>query len=125
MGSLRLSSKKILDRKLCYELWVGKHSEYGRLSIYKIPRILAEMGVVNQEKGRNVTPQGVWRAANLYILEFPEIAKKDTVSIFSQFGKILDDDEWGKEMIGRARQFLSRSSYRNFLKDNPEYVKYE
>lgn len=119
--SFRLSSKVILDRELCYSLWAKK-----RLSIYKIPKILAdEHGIVNQEKGRNVTPQGVWRAANLYILDHPDIAKADTVSIFSQHGKILDEVEWGKEMVGRARQFLSRSSYRKFLIEHPEYKQYE
>ena len=118
--SFRISAVSFLDRKKCYEMWVQQ-----RISIYNISKLLAKEGIVNPKTGKNVTPQGIWRAANLYILEFPNIAKSDTVSLFSQHGRILDEGEWGKEMIGRARQFLSRSSYRKFLIEYPEYKQYE
>lgn len=118
--SFRLSSTSFLDRRRCYDMWVHQ-----RVSIYNISKIFAKEGIVNPKTGKKVTPQGIWRSANLYILDFPDQAKSDTVSLFSQFGKILNENEWGKEMIGRARQFLSRSSYRKFLQDHPEYKQYE
>lgn len=118
--SFRLGSKKFLDRAICYELWAKR-----RISIYKIPAILAEeYGITNTALGRKVTAQGVWRAACLHILDHPDQAKSDTVSLFQQHGKVLDEDEWGKEIIGKAQQFLSRGTYKKFLKDHPEYQKY-
>lgn len=118
--SFKLNTKTILDRALCYELWAKK-----RISIYKIPAILAEeYGITNTVLGRKVTAQGVWRAACLHMLDQPDQAKSDTVALFQQHGRVLNEDEWGKEIIGKAQQFLSRGAYRKFLKDHPEYFKY-
>lgn len=123
--SFKLQPKNILDPKLCYDLWVGKVPGQGRISIYRIPKYLAEQGIVNSVKGRNVTPQGVWRAACLYMLENPHIAKADTVSLFQQHGQVFDETEFGKEIINKARQHLSRKKYRLFLMKHPEYKQYE
>lgn len=121
--SFKLSSKTILDQKLCYDLWAKQ-----RISIYRIPKILAEQGIVNSAKSRNVTPQGVWRAACLYMLEHPEIAKADTVSLFSQHGQVWDEKaerDFHVELLAKARQFLSRKRYKLFLKRFPEFKQYE
>ena len=121
--SMRLRPNVLLEPKVCYELWVGKNGT--RESIYTIPHILAQQGIVNKTTGKPVTPQGVWRAASLYILEHPNEAKSDTVSILSQHGEVLDEMVWGVEMIAKARQLLSRGKYRIFLAKYPEYKQYE
>lgn len=117
--SFRISSTTLLDPKTCYELWAKK-----RISIYKIPELLAKQGVVNPSSGKNVTPQGVWRAACLYMLEYPEIAKSDTVSIFSQRGQVWDDGverEFRAELVAKAQQHLSKTKYKQFLLSHPEF----
>lgn len=119
MGTFKKSTRVILDKQQCYELWI-----HGRNSIYDIPGILYAQGIVGKG-GNPVTPQACWRSASMYILENPDRAKVDAVSLLSQEGKILDEVEWGKEMIGRARQFLSRVKYRQFLALHPEYRQYE
>jgi len=118
--SFKISGKKFLDGETCYDLWARQ-----RISIYKIPKVLSERGIINQENGKMVTPQGVWRSANLYALEHMEIAKSDTVSLFSQFGIILEEDEFYQEMLNKARQFYSKKKYRQFLAQNPNMRKYE
>lgn len=126
--SFKISSKQILDPKTCYEMWVHGVDGRGRVSIYKIPKLLAEQGIVNSAKSRNVTPQGVWRAACLYMLEHPEIAKADTVSLFAQHGKVFDaeaEKDFYVELLSKARQFLSRTKYKQFLQKYPEFKQYE
>jgi hypothetical protein len=117
--SFRISSNKVLDREECYNLWI-----HDRISVYRIPKILADKGIVNPKTGKPVTHQAVWRSANLHILDFPEVAKNDTVSLFAQHGKILEDEEWGREMINRARYFLGKRQYSQWLSKNEEYRKY-
>ena len=119
MSQMRLGAKKVLDEKRCYELWVQN-----RVSTYHIPNLLASEGIVNPRTGKPVTPQAIWRAASLYILKHPEQAKADTVAILNQSGGILDEEMWGREMIARARQFLSALPYRQFLAKYPEFKKY-
>ena len=117
--SFKFTSNKVLDRETCYKMWI-----VDRMSLYQIPKVLAEQGVVNATTGKPVTHQGVWRAANLFILDNPERAKNDTVSLFSQYGRILEDEEWGKEMIKRAQYFLTQKQYSAWLLKNKEYHKY-
>lgn len=121
--SFKISSKNILDPKLCYTMWAKE-----RISIYKIPKLLSEQGIVNSAKGRNVTPQGVWRAACLYMLESPSEAKADTVSLFSQHGQVWDDAaerDFHVELLAKARQLLSRKKYKSFIQTHPEFKQYE
>lgn len=126
--SFKISGKKRLDPKKCYEMWVRGMDNRGRVSIYRIPKLMAEQGEINPDTGRPFTPQGIWGAANRYILENPHIAKADTVSLFAQHGQIFDAEaeaDFGRDMIGRARQFLSRTKYRQFLMKHPEFKQYE
>ena len=104
--SFKISGKQILDPKLCYEMWAKQ-----RISIYRIPKLLAEQGIINSAKGTNVSPQGVWRAACLYMLDHPHVAKSDTVSLFQQHGQVFDENaerDFALEILAKARQFLSR-----------------
>ena len=118
--SFKIQAAPLLDRETCYNMWVKE-----RLSIYKIPKILASRhGIVHPKTGKPVTSQGVWRAANLHMLDNPEMAKNDTVSLFAQYGKVLNQDEWGVEMINRAQRFLSKKVYSAWLLKNKEYYKY-
>ena len=121
--SFRLDSKNFLDPKTCYEMWAKQ-----RISIYNSAKILAGRGVVNPKTGKPPTPQGVWRAASLYILEHPETAKADTVSLFSQHGQVWDEQaerDFALELISKARQFLSRTKYKQFIQKNPGLKQYE
>jgi len=119
MSQIRLNQKSVLDKQMCYELWVKE-----RKSIYRIPKLLAERGIVNPKTGKYVTGQAVWNAASKFILENPNLAKSDTVSILSQTGQLLDEHQWGIDMISRAKQFLGRKKYRAFLAKYPEYKPY-
>lgn len=121
--SFRLDSKNFLDPKTCYEMWAKQ-----RISIYKSAKLLSERGIINPRTGKAPTPQGVWRAACLYMLEHPEVAKSDTVSLFAQHGQIWDnkaEEDFARELISKARQFLSRTKYRQFLQKYPEFKQYE
>lgn len=122
--SFKINPPIQLDRKLCYDLWVAREGGQ-RLSIYQIPKELRSRGIINTNTGKSVTAQGVWRAACLYMLEHPHIAKTDTVSYYSQIGRIFSEEEFGKELLNKARQFLSKRKYRQWLLKYPEYKQYE
>lgn len=120
MNHLLRLNKSFLDPKQCYELWIKQ-----RISIYKIPEKLTNSGVINPYTGQPPTPQAIWRAAWLYILEHPETSKRDAVSILGQYGQILNEEEWNQELLNKARQFLNKKAYNRYLIKYPHLKKYE
>lgn len=120
--SFKLSTKRILDRELCYRLWAKEGK-----SIYDIPKILREMGVLNPS-GKSITAQGVWRAASLYMIQHIDEAKTDTVSKLSQEGRVFDheaEEEFYRELTAKAKQHLSKKRYREWIMRNPKFKSYE
>lgn len=119
--TFRISNTRLLDYKECYSLWAKE-----RISIYKIPNILAERGVVNLKKAKSITPQAVWRAAWLYALDNLDEARVDTAKLFTDRGLVLTDIDWYNEVLTKARQLMNRNQYRLYLDKHPilkEYVK--
>lgn len=116
--SFRVNAKNTLPEDICYDLWARQ-----RKSLYQIPYILANEYQVRHD-GKLVTPQGVERAAWIYALEHLEEAKKDTVSIMSQSGKVMDERAWAEEVLTKARRFYSSKKYRRFLAMHPELKQY-
>lgn len=124
--SFKLNPSNSLNPKLCYDLWVGKLLGKRRYSIYEIPEILeSEYNVRNVLSGKKVTPQGVWRAACMYMLENVSQTRTDTVSLYAQTGRIFDEVEFSKEMVRKAQQHLSRKRYFQWIIAHPEMKQYE
>ena len=115
-----LQQRKVLDYKRCYEL---RSKE--RVSIYNIPEILAREGIVNSRKGKNLTPQAVWRASWIYALENIAEAKKDDEAHFRQYGVVFDESAWYKEMIGKAQQLFSRRKFHQYMNSHSYLKAYE
>lgn len=114
--SFKLNPSKFLDKKLCYELWAKK-----RISIYKIPIVLANEYNIRAASGNLVTSQGVWRAAWLYALENMDEAEKDTIAIMSQLGMVYDRNDFLRDCFNKAKQFYSAKNFRKFMAIHPEF----
>ena len=121
--SFKINPKRILDRQLCYRLWAKEGK-----SIYEIPKILRnEMGITNPN-GKTISPQGVWRAASLYMLQNLEEVKSDTVSKLSQEGRVFDreaEEELYRELVAKEKQHLSKKLYREWIIKHPGLKTYE
>lgn len=117
--TFKLTTRRLLPREKCYEYWAKQ-----RKSIYEIPHILAdEFGIVN-DQGKPFTPQAVWRAASLYMLDNIATTRNDTVSVMIQQGEEFNEEKFAKEMLSKARQFYTRKGYREFLLKNVDIARY-
>lgn len=114
--SFSLKSKKVLDYRECYNLWAKE-----RVSLYKIPQILMDRGLIS----RLVTIPAIERASWLYALQNLQEAKTDTVSIAHASGKIFNESEFWKEIINKARRFYSKKQYNDFMTKNSFLRSYE
>ena len=92
------TNKKILEPKLCFDLWI----ETG--STYKTCRVLRDRyGVINPATGKMVTAMGVWDAAWRYILENMVEGRKGVSDVWRANGEILEDRDWYPLVIRVAK----------------------
>lgn len=112
-----LTRARKLDYKRCWELFAKQG-----ISVYKIPDILFEEGLFNTNTGGKFGSQSVWRGAWIYALMNLIEAKQDMEKYFLANGKILTDEIFYKDVISKARQFLTTKQYSTFMERN-SYLK--
>lgn len=94
MGLVR--RKRMLDPKLCFELWARTGS------IYKVPMVLKnEYGMV-RENGNLYSATGIWHSANLYVTTEPLAARKVFEDVWRANGVIIKDEDWYKFLLEKA-----------------------
>jgi len=109
-------TKKILDPKVCFDLWI----ETG--SVYKIPAILKERyGIYNDRTGNLVTPMGVWDAAWRYTLDNLVDSRQMVAQVWKANGEILLDKDWYPLVVQKAKYLYSPKKYQRFI-DSHSYL---
>jgi len=107
---------RLLDPKLCFDLWI----ETG--SVYKVPVVLKnKYGLYNEKTGQLFSPQGVWNAAGHYVIEHMAEARKSVEEVWKANGMLLNDKEWYRIVLERSN-YLSKSTFDKFIEKH-SYLK--
>lgn len=102
--------RKLLDGKLCFDLWV----EVG--SLQKVAKVLRDRhGMVNPTNGKLFTPMGISESAWVYALENPLEGRKGVTEVWRRDGLLLSDRDWGKLVIDKARGLFGRKRLARFM----------
>jgi hypothetical protein len=112
-----LTRARKLDYKRCWDLFAKQG-----ISVYKIPEVLMREGIFNHTTGEKFGAQAVWRGAWIYALQNLVEAKNDMAKYYLSNGQILTDDIFYKDVIAKARQFLTTKQYIEFMERN-SYLK--
>lgn len=94
MGLIR--RRRMLDPKLCFEIWSRTNS------IYKGPQVLRDEYGMVKENGMMFSPTGFWHSANLYVIEHPVEARKIFENVWRANGVIIKDEDWYKFLLEKA-----------------------
>jgi hypothetical protein len=113
-----LKNKIEVDGKLCYELWARTGS------VYKVPLVLAnEYGIKNNKSGEPITSQGVWLAANRYIINNMAEARPIFEQTLRVNGIMPTDRLWYDFVIPKVKR-LSKSAFEKFLAEHSYLTPY-
>lgn len=112
-----LTRARKLDYKRCWDLFAKQG-----ISVYKIPDLLLEEGIVNSNTGTKFGSQAIWRGAWMYALQNLMEAKQDMTKYYLANGQVLTDEIFYKDIIAKARQFLTTKQYTAFMERN-SYLK--
>ena len=113
----RLTRARRLDYKICWELYAVKGITVPRLS-----EALYATGARNSKNDGYYNGQSIWRGAWIWALQNLSEARKDMNNYYMSQGQVLDDETFYKDIIAKARQFLSTPQYTTFLERN-SYLK--
>ena len=111
---------KILDPKLCFDLWI----ETG--SVYKVPALLhSRHGVFNVKLGQEVSHMGVWSAAWKYVLENLVECRPRIAETWRANGELLTDQKWYEMVCEKAKLVKSKNGYEQYIKDHLYLTPYQ
>jgi len=111
---------KLLDPKLCFEAWITTNS------VYKSPQYLYDKyGIIQPKTGKLVTHQAVWLSAWTYALENIQEAKQKAEEISRANGVLLDDTQYFRSLVKRAKRQLSPKKYDEFIKNHSYLTQYQ
>lgn len=104
---------RTVPQKLCYDVWLDTGS------LYKAVKVLRDQHqIFNQRTGKVLSTQTVWEAANTFLLENQEYARKRLSDVYRANGVLLDDEMWNRIVYEKA-QHLSTKKLERFMDANP------
>lgn len=103
--------RKILDDEKCFRLYRDTGS------VYKVARILADEGLVNQSTGRPYTPQAVYLAAWRWGVTNQKDGKTYTYEVGRSKGVIFTNEELDEILDARAKYVYAKkkNGYEEYL----------
>lgn len=112
-----IRTKKKLDGKLCYDLWVRTGS------VYKVPIVLANEFNMFSRDGRPYTHQATWLASNEFILDNLEYAYQKFQEVWKVNGEIAKDHDWYRFVAPKIKR-LSPKKFDEYMSTHPEFREY-
>jgi hypothetical protein len=107
-----------LDGKLCFELWARTGS------VHKAPMVLEnEYHITNSKSGKRITSQGVWLAANRYIINNMSEARPIFDQSLRANGILPTDKLWYDFVIPKVKR-LSKSAFDKFMAEHSYLTPY-
>jgi hypothetical protein len=109
--------RKLLDEKLCFQLW----AQLG--SIGKVQSHLKLAGIINPNTTKEFSHMAIWNAAFRWVLENMDEARQ----IFKDAGSDLNDVQWDEWLIEKAMYVYGASSKGRFMRwiRRMEFEKYD
>ena len=113
------NSTRILDPKLCYELFLRTGS------VYKVPAVLKnEYGIYQEKTGQLITAQAVWLAVGNYVINNLNETREGFDKVWMANGQIPTDTDWYKFVLSKVK-YLSRKKREKFLKEHSYMVSFQ
>jgi hypothetical protein len=99
-----------LNYKECFELW------YKLTTTTRVAEYYANLGIVSPITGKPHSYNAIYSAANKYIIQCPDEARK----IFSEAGINFTDEEWNIYVVRKTLRYIvtSKKAFMDALKRN-------
>ncbi len=109
--------EKWLDGRKLFQEYV----EMGSAGSYsKLARWAVSQGMFNPKNGK-VSTMGAYQAVWRWALNNMDEARDLWAKAYKNNGRYLSDEVWRAEIIEKARNYLSRPQYENWLRNNPQF----